>query len=100
MAPRQFDVSAPPVVLDQLREAVRQAAAHGLGPQSLTAARKILDGLRWLADELGESRRPLRVMGELRCVTILPITAWFAVHVGRGEVHIGRYKFVEPHPRA
>ena len=25
---------------------------------------------------------------------------WFAVHVGRLEVHVGRYRFVRPHRRA
>jgi hypothetical protein len=98
MPPAQFSVSAAPAVLDQLRSAILQAAAHGLRSEALAAARRILDGLRWLADELGESRRPLKTLGELRCVTILPITAWFTVHADRREVHVGRYRFVQPRP--
>jgi hypothetical protein len=92
-----FDVSAAPAILDQLRDAIVQAASHGLQREALVAARAILAGMRWLADELGESRYPLKEFGELRCVTILPLTVWFAVHAGRLEVHVGKYKFVRPH---
>jgi hypothetical protein len=96
MPPAQFRVSVAPAILDQLRDAVLRAEQHGLRAEALAAARVILEGLQWFADELGESRYPLKVFGELRCVTILPLTAWFSVHAERHEVHVGRYRFVRP----
>ena len=90
MPPRQFRIHIAPEVLAQLRAAIQTAAAHGRRADAVHAALKIEDGLRWLADELGESRYPLKRFGELRVVLIGPIGAVYAVHRGRMEVNVGR----------
>lgn len=94
MPPPQYRVLLAPAVEEQLREVIRRAAARGQATDALWASGKILEGLRWLADELGESRYRLRVLGELRVVVIGPVGALFAVHRGHMEVNVGRFRLL------
>lgn len=91
MPPPQYRVDMPEVAKDQLRAAVLAASQRGQRDEALRAARKLLEGLTWLADELGESRFPLKVMGELRVAVIGPLGAVFAVDRERLTVHVGRF---------
>lgn len=97
MPPSQYRVHLPGAVKEQLRDVVARAAARGQREEALRAVRKILDGLTWLGDELGESRFPLNVMGELRVVVIGPVGAVFAVDRGKGEVYVGRFRLLGVH---
>lgn len=99
MPPPQFRVHTAPAVLEQLRSVILRAASRGRGAEAMQAARKIDEGMRWLADELGESRYPLAVFGELRVVVIGPIGAVFAVNTRRLEVHVGRFVLMGPDRR-
>lgn len=94
MPPPHYRVMMPPAVREQLRDVLIHAAARGQQAEAQDAAQKILAGLTWLADELGESRYPLNVFGELRVVVIGPIGAVFAVHTGRREVNVGRFRLL------
>ncbi|AMV29758.1 hypothetical protein VT84_35525 [Gemmata sp. SH-PL17] len=94
MSAPQFRVLLSEAVKDQLRDVVARAAARGQRTEALAAARKILDGLTWIADEFGESRGALKVMGELRVAIIGPIGVVFAVDRAKWEVHIGRFRLM------
>jgi hypothetical protein len=83
---------------DQLRAALRQADAEGRGEEARAAARAVESGLRWFADELGESRQPVGLLGEKRFIEIHPLTAVFAVHLGRRDVHVSRFGLVRRRP--
>ena len=78
---------------------LQQATAAGRRSEAIAAARVIERGLVWFADGFGESRLPLKLMGELRCATILPITVFFAVDTGRRTVQVSRYQYVRRRPR-
>jgi hypothetical protein len=93
MTPRPFVVHHSARALDLLAAAIQAAAATGRRADAIRAAQVIERGLLWYADGFGESRRLLKVMGELRCATILPLTVWFAVDVIRWEVQVSRYRF-------
>ena len=97
MPPRRFRVEIPPAVGEQLLDAFRRATARGQESEAIAAAAKIEEGLIWLADELGESRFPLHVLGELRVVVIGPIGAVFAVNRARLEVNVGRFRLLGLH---
>jgi hypothetical protein len=94
MPPPRFRVHISPAVGEQLLDALRRARARGQGPEAVAAARKIDEGLTWFADELGESRYPLKVFGELRVVVIGPLGAVFAVDRGKLEVQVGRIRLL------
>ncbi len=94
MAPPRYRVLLSGVVKDQLRDAVALATARGQKAETIHAAQKILEALTWLADEVGESRFPLNVMGELRVVVIGPLGAVYAVDRSRLEVQIGRFRLL------
>jgi hypothetical protein len=97
MAPPRFRVVIPPAVGEQLQDAFRRASVRGQEREATAAAAKIEEGLIWLADELGESRFPLHVLGELRVVVIGPIGAVFAVNRARLEVNVGRFRLLGLH---
>lgn len=84
---------------ETLLAALQPAAAAGRRAEAIVAAQVIDQGLKWYANGFGESRRPLHLLGELRCAIVLPITIWFAVHVGRWEVQVSRYRFDPRRPR-
>ena len=94
MPPRRFRYFMSVAVKEQVREVLRRAAARGQHAEAVAAFAKIQEGLTWLADELGESRFPLNVMGELRVVVIGPVGAVFAVDRGRREANIGRFRLL------
>jgi hypothetical protein len=94
MPPPQFEVHLSEAVKEQLRDVVARAAIRGQRGEALLAVRKIFEGLTWLADELGESRFPLNVMGELRVVVIGPVGAVFAVRRDRLDVQVGRFRLL------
>lgn len=94
MPPPQYRVMIAGAVREQLQDVLANASARGQRADAQDAARKILAGLTWLADELGESRYPLNVFGELRVVVIGPGGAVFAVHAGRREVNVGRFRLL------
>lgn len=85
---------------EMLVAAIGQATADGRRAEAMAAALVIERGLLWFADGLGESRGSLRVLGELRWVAILPMTAWFAVNVARREVWVNRFRYAARRPRA
>jgi hypothetical protein len=97
MPPPQFQVLLSEDVKEQLRAVVAHANTRGQKGEALRAARKVFEGLRWFADELGESRYPLNVLGELRVVVIGPIGAVFAVNRARLEVQVGRFRLLGLH---
>ena len=99
MGPVPFRLLHSQHAVEQLASALQQATAAGRRVEAVAAVRVIERGLRWLADEFGESRQSLRLMGELRCATVLPITVYFAVDSGRKEVQVSRYRFVPRRPR-
>lgn len=99
MPPPQYRVDVPEVTKDQLRAAITAAAQRGQRDEAVRAARKIFEGLTWLADELGESRFRLKVMGEMRVVVIGPLGAVFAVDRERLTVHVGRFVLLGVRPR-
>jgi hypothetical protein len=94
MAPVRFRLVIPPAVGEQLLNALSQARIRGQEREAIAAAAKIEEGLIWLADELGESRFPLNVMGELRVVVFGPIGAIYYVNRDRLEVHVGRFRLL------
>ncbi|MBA4066049.1 MAG: hypothetical protein C0501_20485 [Isosphaera sp.] len=94
MAVVPFRVSAAAAVLAQLEEAVALAGRQGRRAEALAAARALDRGLTWYADELGESRYRLPVFGELRVAIIGPLGVVFAVHAGRREVNVGRFRLL------
>lgn len=94
MHPPQYNVLLVPTARDDLQDVIHRATARGQATDALWAARKIFQGLRWLADELGESRYPLNVMGELRVVVIGPVGCIFAVDRNRMLVQVGRFRLL------
>jgi hypothetical protein len=94
MPPPQFRVLLSEDVKEQLRAAIALANTRGQKNEALRAVRAIAEGLKWFADELGESRFPLRLMGELRVVVIGPIGAVFAVNRTKLEVNVGRFRLL------
>ena len=94
MPPRRFRYFMSAAVKQQLRDVFRQAAARGQQAEAVAAFAKIEEGLTWLADEAGESRFPLNVMGELCVITIGPIGALYAVDRDKWEVYIGRFRLM------
>lgn len=94
MPPVRFRVSIPPAIGEQLLDVLRRARLRGQGDEAIAATAKIEEGLIWLADELGESRYPLKVMGELRVVVIGPVGAVFAVDRAQLQVNIGRFRLL------
>ncbi len=99
MTPRQFAVYHSGFARDALLAAFRAAASVGRGAEAVAAARVFESALLWYADGFGESRQPLRLLGQLRCATVLPLTVWFAVDVARWEVQVSRYRFAPRRPR-
>ena len=97
MPPPRFRVHIAPAVGEQLLDALRRAHARGRGAEAIAAARTIEQGLTWFADELGESRYPLKVLGELRVVVVGPIGAVFAVDRNKLEVQVGRFRLLGVH---
>lgn len=61
MPPTPFRVHVSGAVKEQMRDVVARAAARGQKAEALDGLRKLVSGLTWLADELGESRGPLKV---------------------------------------
>lgn len=100
MAPVPFRVFHSGYARELFASVLRLATADGRLGEAIAAARVIEKGLLWLADEFGESRQPLHLLGELRCATVLPITVFFAVHTGRREVQVGRYLYVPRGPKS
>lgn len=94
MPPPQYRVLVPQVAKEELREVIRRASARGQATEALWASAKLLEGLRWLADELGESRFPLKVLGELRVAVIGPVGVVFAVDRAKMTVHVGRFRLL------
>ena len=94
MPPPQYRVHLSEAVREQLRDVVARAVARGQRDEALIAVRKMFEGLTWLADELGESRYQLNVMGELRVVVIGPIGAVFAVDRVKLTVQVGRFRLL------
>ncbi len=97
MVPPRFRVTIPPAVGEQLLDAFSRARVRGQEQEAIAAAAKIEEGLIWLADELGESRFRLNVLGELRVVVIGPVGAVFAVNRTRLEVNVGRFRLLGLH---
>jgi hypothetical protein len=97
MAPPRFRVIISPAVGEQLLDLFRRAKVRGQEREAKAAAAKIEEGLIWLADELGESRFPLKVLGELRVVVIGPVGAVFVVNRTRLEVSVGRFRLLGLH---
>ena len=99
MGPQQFQVTYLQHAKDLFRRTIQQATAAGLRAEAIRAAQAIERGLLWCPEDLGEFRGTLRLLGELRWVAILPVSAWFAVHRERRQVWVSRFRFVPPHPR-
>lgn len=97
MAPPRYRIFISRAVEEQLEEVFSKARARGQEPEAVAAAAKIEEGLIWLADELGESRFTLNVLGELRVVVIGPVEAVFAVNRERLEVHVGSFRLLGLH---
>lgn len=68
--------------------------SRGQRDEALGAVRKIFEGLTWLADEFGESRYQLNVMGELRVAVIGPVGVVFAVDRAKLAVQVGRFRLL------
>ena len=94
MPPPKYRVLLSGAVKEQLRAVVARASARGQKDAALHAIGKIFEGLTWLADEMGESRYPLSVLGELRVVIIGPVGFVFAVNRDRLEVQVGRVRLL------
>lgn len=94
MPPPRFRVHLSPAIREQILDVLSRARARGQGPEAIAAATKIEKGLLWYADELGESRYRLNVMGELRVVAIGPIGGVFAVDREKLSVEIGRFRLL------
>jgi hypothetical protein len=94
MSPPKYQVLLSGDVKEQIRAVVARASVRSQKDEALHAARKIFEGLTWLADELGESRYRMKVMGELRVVVIGPIGAVFAVNRSKLEVNVGRFRLL------
>jgi hypothetical protein len=97
MDPPKYQVLLSKDVKEQLRTVIARASDYGQKDEALHATRKIFEGLTWLADELGESRSPLKVLGELRVVVIGPVGAVFSVNRARHEVIVGRFRLLGLH---
>lgn len=97
MTPRPFAVHHSGFARDSFLAAIQAATLAGCRIEAIAAARVIERGLLWYADGFGESRQPLRVLGQLRCAIVLPLVVWFAVDVVRWEVQVGRYRFAQRH---
>lgn len=93
----QFQVYLSETVKEQLRDVVSRANARGQREEALRAVRKIAEGLTWLADEFGESRHLLKVMGELRVAVVGPIGVVFAVDRAKLTVQVGRFRLLGTH---
>src|SRR5262245_29478215 len=94
MAVAPFSVLIASGVLEQLEEAIVLAGRQGRRDEAVAAGRAINNRLRWLADEFGESRYPLKLMGELRVAIIGPLGVIFSVHAERHEVNVGRFRLI------
>jgi hypothetical protein len=94
MPPPRYRIHAASAVNEQLLDVFVRATARGQRAEAIAAAAKIEEGLTWLADELGESRFPLKVLGEMRVVVIGPVGAVFAVDRAKLEVHVGRFRLL------
>jgi hypothetical protein len=99
MPPSRFQVHYSQSAKDQAAAGLRDALAAGRGPEAIAAARAIERGLIWFADGLGESRGEPGLIGQVRWVGILPLTAWFAVDLGRRVVYVNRFRYVPRRPR-
>ena len=94
MPPPQYQVLIPQAAQEEFREVIRRASTRGQATEALWASAKLLEGLRWLADELGESRFPLRMLGDLRVAVIGPVGVVFAVDRAKMVVHVGRFRLL------
>lgn len=99
MGPRPFRVFTSQSADEELVAGFRQAEGVGVLAEAVRAAEAIRRGLNWYADELGESRGTLNLLGELRWVGVLPLTAWFCVDLPRRIVWVNRLRFVPRRPR-
>ncbi|MBX9627298.1 MAG: hypothetical protein K2X82_26080 [Gemmataceae bacterium] len=97
--PLRFRVEPSESAKEQLVAAVRDAKKDGRGTEAIAVARAIERGLIWYADELGESRGAAGLIGQVRWVGILPLTAWFAVDLGRRIVYVNRFRYAPRRPR-
>lgn len=98
MAVVPFRVSHSGEAREQFAAALVRARGDGRRAVAVAAARVIERGLLWLADEFGESRQPLRVLGQARCGIELPLTVYFVVDAGRRLVFVNRYRYVPRRP--
>jgi hypothetical protein len=96
MTPRPFRIFHSANARSQFIAAITTATLAGRRAEAIAAARVIERGLLWYADGFGESRQQLRLFGELRWATVLPISVWFAVNVVRWEVQVSRYRYIPP----
>ena len=97
MTPRPFRIFHSSNARTQFAAAITAATLDGKRMEAISAARAIEKGLLWYADEFGESRQQLQLLGELRWAAILPLSIWFAVHVGSLEVQVSRYRYIPCH---
>ena len=63
MAVIPFRISIATGILEQLNAAIALAGRQGRRTEAIAAARAIHDGLRWIADDFGESRYPSKCSG-------------------------------------
>jgi hypothetical protein len=95
-SPRPFRVYYSGKVRQDFIDAVR-AADHRGGKDALLADAKVVDaGLKWYADEFGESRWPAGALGEVRFAQIGRLTVWYAVSRERWDVTISSFGYVPP----
>jgi hypothetical protein len=93
-SPRPFRVHYSQKVRLDLIQAVESADRRG-GKEALIADAKVVDaGLKWYADEFGESRWPAGELGEVRFAQIGRLAVWYAVHRERWDVTISSFGYV------
>lgn len=97
MPPSRFHINISRAAGEAIQDVFRKARLRGQEQEVIRAAAKIEEGLIWFADELGESRFPLKMMGELRVVVIGPLGAVYSVSRTKREVYLGRVRLLGLH---
>jgi hypothetical protein len=95
MPPPKYQVLLSDANKEQLINIVSRASERGQGKETEHARDKIMEGLTWLADELGERKGSVGTMGELRVFIIRPIEVVYAVDRANLVVRVGRFRLLE-----
>ena len=95
MPPPKYQVYLSDANKEQLIDVVARASTRGQGKETEHARDKILEGLTWLPDELGERKGSVGKMGELRIFTIHPVEVVYAVDRANLVVRVGRFRLLD-----